>query len=100
MKNKFKGLLFSILLATSLFAQRNLTLRDLKTPYTYRVNPAVSPEIKMFIGLPMLGQQNVQITNGISSINNLFVKKQDSLVLDTSKTFYNRMGIYFLFSSI
>ena len=92
MKNKFTGLLFSILLATSLFAQRNLTLMDLKTPYTYRVNPSVSPETKFFIGLPMLGHQNVQITNGISSINNLFVKKQDSLVLDTSKTFYNRMG--------
>ena len=92
MKNKFTGLLFSILLATSLFAQRNLTLMDLKTPYTYRVNPSVSPETKFFIGLPMVGHQNVQITNGISSINNLFVKKQDSLVLDTSKTFYNRMG--------
>jgi hypothetical protein len=93
MKNKFKGLLFSILLATSLFAQRNLTLRDLKTPYTYRVNPAVSPEIKMFIGLPMLGQQNVQITNRISSVNNLFVKNaQDSLVLNTTESFYNGMG--------
>ena len=93
MKNKFTGLLFSILLATSLFAQRNLTLMDLKTPYTYRVNPSVSPEIKMFIGLPMLGQQNVQITNRISSVNNLFVKNaQDSLVLNTTESFYNGMG--------
>jgi len=93
MKNKFTGLLFSILLASSLFAQRNLTLMDLKTPYTYRVNPSVSPETKFFIGLPMLGHQNVQITNRISSVNNLFVKNaQDSLVLNTSESFYNGMG--------
>ncbi len=93
MNNKFTVLIFSILLATSFFAQRNLTLMDLKTPYTYRVNPAVSPETKFFIGLPMLGHQNVQITNRISSVNNLFVKNaQDSLVLNTSESFYNGIG--------
>ena len=93
MKNKFIGTLFSIILATSLFAQRNLTLRDLKTPYTYRINPSATPETKFFIGLPMLGHQNVQITNRISSVNNLFVKNaQDSLVLNTSESFYNAMG--------
>lgn len=93
MKNKYILALFSVLFATTLFAQRNLTLNDLKTPYTYRVNPAATPETRFFLGLPGLGHQNVQITNRISSVNNLFVKNaQDSLVLNTSESFYNGMG--------
>lgn len=93
MKNKYILALFSVLFATTLFAQRNLTLNDLKTPYTYRVNPAATPETRFFLGLPGLGHQNVQITNRISSVNNLFVKNaQDSLVLNTSESFYNGIG--------
>lgn len=93
MKNKFILALFSIFFATTFYAQRNLTLNDLRTPYTYRVNPAATPETRFFLGLPALGHQNVQLTNRISSVNNLFVKNaQDSLVLNTSESFYNAMG--------
>jgi hypothetical protein len=75
------------------FSQRNFTLGDLKTPYSYRVNPAIMPESKFFIGIPVLGSFNFQLTNRISSINNLFVTNaQDSLVLNTSESFYDAMG--------
>jgi hypothetical protein len=94
MKNSI--LLFILVVITgNFYAQRNITLADLKTPYTYRVNPAVMPESKFFISfLPLLGSQNFQFTNRIAAINEVFVPDAsgDSLVLNSSESFYNRMG--------
>ncbi len=94
MKN-FKVLFILLVISCNLFAQRNVTLADLKTPYTYRVNPAVMPESKFFISfLPLLGTQNFQLTNRIAAINQVFVPNAtgDSLVLNNSESFYDRMG--------
>ena len=90
-------ILFVLVAFTSNFnAQRNLTLADLKTPYTYRVNPAVMPESKFFISFfPLLGSQNFQFTNRIAAINEMFVPdptRGDSLVLNQDESFYDRMG--------
>ena len=94
MKKIILFILFSISL-NIIHAQRNITLADLKTPYTYRVNPAVMPESKFFISfLPLLGTQNFQLTNRIAAINQVFVPNAtgDSLVLNNSESFYDRMG--------
>ena len=94
MKNSI--ILFILVAFTSSFyAQRNITLADLKTPYTYRVNPAVMPESKFFISfLPLLGTQNLQFTNRIAAINEILVPDAsgDSLILNESESFYDRMG--------
>ena len=79
----------------SIKAQRNVTLASLKTPYTYRVNPAVMPESKFFMSfLPLIGTQNIQITNRIAAINEILVPNAtgDSLEINNSESFYNRMG--------
>ena len=94
MKN-YKILFLLLVITCNSFAQRNITLADLKTPYTYRVNPAVMPESKFFISfLPLLGSQNLQFTNRIAAINEVFVPDAtgDSLVLNSSESFYDRMG--------
>jgi hypothetical protein len=92
MKNYIIILLFSFV-TFSFFGQRNFTLGDLKTPYSYRVNPAIMPESKIFVSIPALGRMNFQLTNRISSVNNLFVTNtQDSLVLNTQESFYTAMG--------
>ena len=94
MKKIILFILFSVSL-NIIYAQRNITLADLKTPYTYRVNPSVMPESKFFISfLPLLGTQNFQLTNRIAAINQIFVPNAtgDSLVLNDSESFYDRMG--------
>ncbi len=92
MKNYICILLVSFI-TFSVFGQRNFTLGDLKTPYSYRVNPAIMPESKIFVSIPALGRMNFQLTNRVSTVNNLFVSNaQDSLILNTQESFYTAMG--------
>jgi len=95
MKNIIFLVLTIFLSFITIKAQRNVTLSSLKTPYTYRVNPAVMPESKFFMSfLPLLGTQNLQVTNRIAPINEILVPDAtgDSLIINTSESFYNRMG--------
>ena len=88
--------LLSVLSLFSLHAQRNITLSTLRTPFSYRVNPAIMPESKFFISLiPLLGTQNFQVTNRIASINEALVpdpNRGDSLVINSSDDFFKGMG--------
>ena len=82
--------LFSIV---SLQAQMNITLESLKTPYSYRVNPAVMPESKIFVSIPVLGTQNIQLTNRIAPINQMFVLNSSGTYdLNSSNSFFDGMG--------
>lgn len=87
-------LIISIVLINNLYAQRNITLADLKTPYSYRVNPSIIPESKVFVSIPLLGTYNFQFTNRIAAINDVFIPNAsgDSLILNSSESFFNRMG--------
>jgi hypothetical protein len=87
-------LIISIVLINNLYAQRNITLADLKTPYSYRVNPSIIPESNVFVSIPLLGTYNFQFTNRIAAINDVFVPNSngDSLILNNSESFFNRMG--------
>lgn len=93
MKNSIL-LFITIVLINNLHAQRNITLADLKTPYSYRVNPSIIPESKVFVSIPLLGTYNFQFTNRIAAINDVFVPNSngDSLILNNSESFFNRMG--------
>lgn len=87
--------LLSVLFLFSLHAQRNITLSTLRTPFSYRVNPAIMPESKFFLSLiPLLGTQNFQVTNRIASINEALVPNAngDSLVINSSDAFFKGMG--------
>ncbi len=93
MKNRLL-LLISIVFLGNLYAQRNITLANLKTPYSYRFNPSIIPESKVFVSIPLLGTYNFQFTNRIAAINEVFVPNSlgDSLILNSSESFFNRMG--------
>lgn len=92
MKNILSFLLLSFVTFIS-FGQRNFILADLKTPYTYRVNASVMPESKVFVGIPFLGMENFQFTNGIAPINKLFTLQADgTYTIDNSTSFLNSLG--------
>lgn len=93
MKNRLL-LLISIVFLGNLYAQRNITLANLKTPYSYRFNPSIIPESKVFVSIPLLGTYNFQFTNRIAAINEVFIPNSlgDSLILNSSESFFNRMG--------
>lgn len=85
-------LIFYFISFSHIKAQRNFTLGDLKTPYSYRVNPAISPTCKFYLSMPLLGFQSIQFTNSAFSLNNLFVSNaDDSLILNTSNDFFDRI---------
>jgi len=84
----------SVVFLSNIYAQRNLTLANIKTPYSYRVNPSIIPESKVFVSIPLLGTYNFQFTNRIAALNEVFVPNSngDSLILNNSESFFNRMG--------
>ena len=64
-------LIFYFISFSHIKAQRNFTLGDLKTPYSYRVNPAISPTCKFYLSMPLLGFQSIQFTNSAFSIHQM-----------------------------
>ena len=54
-------------------------------PQRYRINPAYQPEYKVFIGLPGLSGISVNYLNSSFAVEDLLVKRQDSVYVDIDK---------------
>ncbi|NQY10397.1 MAG: OmpA family protein [Flavobacteriales bacterium] len=63
-------------------AQHNLTLHYMNSvPQSIKVNPAMIPDSKWFIGIPGLGSHGVEATNSAFGYNDLFTTQPDGAPL-------------------
>ncbi len=80
--NKIGVLLFGIIVASSLFGQRDLTLYSMSNiSQSMTVNPAFRPKTNVFVSLP-LGMQTFGITNSGFGAADLFSSDQKSFTAD------------------
>ena len=80
--NKIGVLLFGLIVASSLFGQRDLTLYSMSNiSQSLTVNPAFRPKANVFVSLP-LGMQSFSITNSGFAAADLFSSDQKSFTTD------------------
>ena len=80
--NKIGVLLFGLIVASSLFGQRDLTLYSMSNiSQSLTVNPAFRPKTNVFVTLP-LGMQTFGITNSGFGVADLFSSDQKSFTTD------------------
>ena len=80
--NKIGVLLFGLIVASSLFGQRDLTLYSMSNiSQSLTVNPAFRPKANVFVSIP-LGMQSFSITNSGFAAADLFSSDQKSFTTD------------------
>jgi len=96
------SLLFALILATPAFAQFNLGMHQFTgVPQSTFTNPAIMPQARFFIGLPVVNSIYTSYYNPTFVLDDIIVQNAnngDSSMLDFSKLYEERAGKTFSFN--
>jgi len=93
------SLFFALILATPALAQFNLGLHQFTgVPQSTFTNPAIMPQARFFIGLPVVNSFYVNYYNPSFVLDDIIRQVGDSSMLDFSKLYEDRAGKTFSFN--
>lgn len=86
-KKTLQTALLLLLVTTGVRAQTSQALYFMNLPQRTSLNPAIRPTNKVYVGIPLLSDINVQVNNNFLTFSDIFI---DGVISDTTISFLER----------